>query len=180
MCGILFPTFEISQILTSSLISFLLLLLEHSWFTVLCRFSAVQPSDPVLLMCVLLFSCHLPPGSLPRDWVYFPVLHSRTQCIDFQLTSVYSGPILCMIKIFFFETSFMIQNIFGFDKYLMSTCKACWGKCCLWLAVRRQLRVTSLPPAYAPLLAEHWPSLCAVFVLPLCLVQSAQWFKIAK
>lgn len=101
MCGILFPTFEISQILTSSLISFLLLLLEHSWFTVLCRFSAVQPSDPVLLMCVLLFSCHLPPGSLPRDWCISLCCTAGLSALIFNLLPFIQGLYFAWLKSFF-------------------------------------------------------------------------------
>ena len=40
--------------------------------------SAVQQSDPVIHMSTFLFSYYLSSWSIPRDWIWFPVLYSRT------------------------------------------------------------------------------------------------------
>ena len=53
----------------------------YNLFTTLCPISAVQQSDPVIHTHTFPFSHYLPPWSIPRDWVQFPVLYSRTSLL---------------------------------------------------------------------------------------------------
>ena len=43
--------------------------------------SAVQHSDPVLQINTFFFSCYPLSCSIPRDWIQFPVLYSRTSLL---------------------------------------------------------------------------------------------------
>ena len=43
--------------------------------------SAVQRSDPVIDIHTFPFSYYLPSWSIPRDWIEFPVLYSRTSLL---------------------------------------------------------------------------------------------------
>ena len=62
------------------------LLVFHFFFKVylICNvvpISAVQQSDPVIHTYPFFFSYYLPSGSIPRDWIEFPVLYSRTSLL---------------------------------------------------------------------------------------------------
>ena len=59
--------------------SFLIFLLELIYNVV--PISAVQQSDPVRNIYTFLFSYFLPSCSIPRDWIEFPVLYSRTSLL---------------------------------------------------------------------------------------------------
>ena len=43
--------------------------------------SAIQQSDPLIHIYTLFFVCYLPSCSIPRDWLQFPVLYSRTSLL---------------------------------------------------------------------------------------------------
>ena len=57
---------------------FILFLLDYSWFTV-CQFLLYNiVSQSYIYMYTFFFSYYLPSCCIPRDWVHFPVLYSRT------------------------------------------------------------------------------------------------------
>ena len=71
--GIDFGTFHTNQILLLVVV----LVLKYSWFTML------QPFMPYVYMCVCVCSyihiySYFPSWSIPGDWIWFPVLYSRT------------------------------------------------------------------------------------------------------
>ena len=61
--------------------SFFSFLLKYSLFTMLLPISAVQQSDPFIHICTFPFLCKFPSWSIPRDWILFPVLYSRTSLL---------------------------------------------------------------------------------------------------
>ena len=51
------------------------------WIYNVMPISAIQQRDPVIPIHTFFFSYYLPSQSIPRDWIEFPVLDSRTSLL---------------------------------------------------------------------------------------------------